>query len=202
MKILKVFLICAISLISIMNHILYAQEKSSVCFTFDDGSPKNILDYSYIKWNQMILDHLKDSDLKAIFFVGGKNMDNPKGKIILNSWDSLGHIIANHTYNHLNYNSEEVSFGKYKDDILLCDSFISSYKNYQRYFRAPFLKYGESKEERDSLNAFIKRINYKNGYVTIDASDWFFNMKLIKFLDENPGASIDKYKKAYIDHLL
>ncbi len=49
---LKVLLICSIHFISITNIILYAQEKSSVCFTFDDGNTKDILNYNYLQWNQ------------------------------------------------------------------------------------------------------------------------------------------------------
>jgi peptidoglycan-N-acetylglucosamine deacetylase len=181
---------------------LLSQDKSSVCFTFDDGNPKNILDYKYEQWNQMILDCLKEYKLQGIFYVCGKNVNNTEGRNILESWDKAGHIIANHTYSHLNYNNEENTYDKYINDILLCDSLIRGYKNYHRYFRAPFLKYGETKEKRDSLNEFLKKINYQNGYVTIDASDWFYNSRLISFMSKNPGKSIEQYKKAYIEHLL
>ena len=191
-------------LLSFLIHhtILFAQEKSSLCFTFDDGNSKNILDYNYDQWNQMILDKLKEYKLQAVLYVCGKNLNNAEGKNIIESWDKAGHIIANHTYNHLNYNSEKIGYDKYNDDILRCDSLINGYSNYQKYFRAPYLKYGETKAKRDSLTAFLNRINYKNGYVTIDASDWFFNSRLIHFMKENPGKSIDRYKKIYIEHLL
>lgn len=198
---LKTFLILPLLLFSISN-IVFSQEKSSICFTFDDGNSKDILDYNYKQWNQMILDHLKENKLQAILYVCGKNLNNPEGKNIIESWDKAGHLIANHTYNHLNYNSEKNNYDKYKNDILRCDSLINGYRNYKKYFRAPFLKYGETKAKRDSLIAFLKRINYKNGYVTIDASDWFYNSRLIKFMDENPGKSIEPYKKVYIEHLL
>jgi len=190
------------ALLLISNIALLSQDKSSVCFTFDDGNPKNILDYKYEQWNQMILNCLKEYKLQAIFYVCGKNVNNAEGRNILESWDKAGHIIANHTYSHLNYNNEENTYDKYINDILLCDSLISYYKNYHRYFRAPFLKYGETKEKRDSLNEYLKRINYQNGYVTIDASDWFYNSRLISFMSKNPGKSIEQYKKAYIEHLL
>ena len=45
-------------------------------------------------------------------------------------------------------------------------------------------------------------MNYKNGYVTIDASDWYYNLRLIEFMKKNPGKSVEAYKKAYITHLL
>lgn len=182
--------------------VLLSQEKSSLCFTFDDGNSKSILEYNNQKWNQMILDHLSEKHLQAVLYVCGKNLDNPEGKKVLESWNNAGHIIANHTFNHLNYNDTSISFNKYRNDILICDLLINKYKNFRKYFRAPFLKYGQTAGKRDSLNAFLKSINYKNGYVTIDASDWFFNSKLIQFIKNNHGKSIEKYKTAYITHLL
>jgi peptidoglycan-N-acetylglucosamine deacetylase len=186
----------------IFSSILFSQNKSSVCLTFDDGNPKDILGYNYRQWNQMILECLKEHKLQAIFYVCGKNLNTTEGKNILEGWDKSSHLIANHTYNHLNYNSEENNYEIYKDDILRCDSIISGYKNYRKYFRAPFLKYGDKKEKRDSLNVFLKKMNYQNGYVTIDASDWFFNQRLIRFMSQNPGKSIEPYKKVYIEHLI
>jgi hypothetical protein len=150
----------------------------------------------------MILDQLTERDLQAVLFVCGRNLDNEAGKKVLESWDDAGHIIANHTYSHFNYNNPNNGFEKYRDDILRCDSLISGYKNFQKYFRAPMLKSGDTKEKRDSLNSFLQRMDYKNGYVTIDNSDWFINSRMIKFMEENPDSSIEKYKKYYIEHLI
>jgi peptidoglycan-N-acetylglucosamine deacetylase len=202
MKSFRTILLLITLLLLIFNSITSAQEKPSLCFTFDDGSTKDILDYNYLKWNQMILDNLKAHNLQAVWYVAGKRLNNREGKNILESWDKAGHIIANHTYNHINYNDENNSFETYKNEILRCDSLIKDYKNYGKYFRAPFLKYGDTKAKRDSLVAFLKRIGYKNGYVTIDASDWYVNSRLIEFMENNPGKSIEKYKQFYIEHLL
>ena len=84
---------------------LFPQDKSSVCFTFDDGNPKDILNYDNEVWNKMILDQLTERELQVVLFVCGRNLDNEDGKKILESWDDAGNIIANHTYSHLNYNN-------------------------------------------------------------------------------------------------
>jgi len=181
---------------------IFPQQKPSVCFTFDDGNPKDILEYDNEVWNMMILDQLEERDLQAVLFVCGRNLDSEDGRIVLESWNDAGHIIANHTYSHLNYNNPKNDFEKFRNDILRCDSLISGYKNFQKYFRAPMLKSGDTIEKRDSLNSFLQRMDYKNGYVTIDNSDWFINSRMIKFMEENPDSSIEKYKKYYIEHLI
>ena len=202
MKQLKTFILLICTAITASSSPLIAQDKSSVCFTFDDGNPKSVLEYDKDVWNKMILDQLAERDLQAVLFVCGRNLDNEDGRKVLESWDNAGHIIANHTYSHFNYNNPNNDFEKYRDDILRCDSLINGYKNFQKYFRAPMLKSGETKEKRDSLNSFLQRMDYKNGYVTIDNSDWFINSRMIKFMEENPGESIEKYKEYYIEHLI
>ena len=202
MRLLKILLIIILLVSVLSDYNLIAQEKSSVCFSFDDGNPNDILDYQYFEWNSLILNQLEDFNLQAVLYVCGKNLDNEDGKKVLDSWDRAGHIIANHTYSHLNYNNPKNDFEEYKADILKCDSLIRNYNNYQKYFRAPFLKSGETKAKRDSLIAFLESIDYKNGYVTIDDSDWFINMRLIEFMENSPDKSIEEYKKYYIDHLL
>lgn len=200
--IIKLFFQLIIIFAIINTGIVFPQENPSVCFTFDDGNPNDILEYENLEWNQMILDQLRVNDLQAILYVYGKGVDNKKGKKILQSWDEADHLIANHTYSHLNYNRNDVSFSIFKEDINKCDTLINKYKNYAKLFRTPYLKNGNTIEKRDSLISFLKQTNYKNGYVTIDASDWFINSELIKFMKNNPDKSIEKYKEVYIEHLL
>jgi len=43
---------------------------------------------------------------------------------------------------------------------------------------------------------------YKNGHVTIDASDWYVDSRLVKRLKENPKADISGFRNYYKNHLL
>ncbi len=185
-----------------ITSLFIAQDKPTVCFTFDDGSTRDILTYKNSEWVNMMLSALDKYDLQAAFYVAGKSMDSKEGREVLKKWDDAGHLIANHTYSHKNYNSEKTSYEFYSDDILQCDSLINGYYNFVKYFRTPYLKRGDTKAKRDSLISFLKRNGYKNGYVTIDASDWYYNSRLIKSLKKNPDTNIEAYGKVYIEHLL
>lgn len=68
-----------------------AQDKK-VALTFDDGPE----DY----WTPKILDILKEKNVKATFFVIGKQAE--KYPEILKRIVEEGHVIGNHTYNHSN----------------------------------------------------------------------------------------------------
>lgn len=65
-------------------------EPKTVYLTFDDGPSKRTVE---------ILDILKEQDIKATFFIVGK--DGEKNKAILKRIVDEGHTIAIHTYSHV-----------------------------------------------------------------------------------------------------
>src|SRR5512145_135119 len=109
-------------------------QKPCVSFSFDDGSTKDRLTYQNLEWNSMIRKQLKDNQLHAVWFVAGRSIDSKEGKQLLQKWDEDGHIIANHTYNHFNYNDTLMTCEKFVKDIQKCDSLISGYENFKRRF--------------------------------------------------------------------
>jgi peptidoglycan/xylan/chitin deacetylase (PgdA/CDA1 family) len=178
------------------------KDKPRISITFDDGNPSDMPGYRWNEWNQMILGHLKDNKVHAAFFALGKTLNNAKGKEILASWNNNGHLICNHTYSHISYNNEDITFDKYAADFLKNDSIISRYSGYSKLFRFPYLKEGNTVEKRDQFRRFLSRQQYKNGYVTIDASDWAVNTRLVNRLKKNPAADLNPYKQFYLAHLL
>lgn len=177
---------------------IYAQ---SISFTFDDGTLGDRPGYSFEKWNALLLQKLKDNNVKATLFVTGRGKDSEQGKYLLESWNNDGHSIANHTYTHPNYNNPKVTFEQFKNELLKNDSLIKQYSNYQKYFRFPYLKEGNTKEKVEAFRKFLTEQHYKNGYVTIDASDWYIDSRLIKKLRTDPLFNIDKFRKFYLEHL-
>lgn len=182
-------------------HFTFAGAQPKISFTFDDGSTSDRAGYSLEEWNTMILDKLDAAEVKAIFFVLGKGKTDSKGKYLLKSWDERGHKIANHTLNHPNFNSEAISLENFRDELIATDSLIDSYSNYLRMFRFPYLKEGNTPEKVDGFREFLRKQQYRNGYVTIDASDLYIDSRLRKRLRENPDASLEGFMEYYLDHL-
>ncbi|TRZ66614.1 hypothetical protein D4R20_00280 [bacterium] len=198
----KIIVILLVAFVSITWKIdLQNNQRPCVAFSFDDGNPNDILNYKGEEWNAMIVEQLKKYNIKAVWFVGAKKLDNEKGKLLLQNWDNAGNIIANHTYNHTNFNDTLMTCYDFINEIQKCDSLINSYKNYQRIFRFPYLKGGNTIAKRDCLRSYLKINEYKQGWVTIDASDWYINSRLIKRLKKNPQADIKGFKDYYINHI-
>ncbi|RYF75965.1 MAG: polysaccharide deacetylase [Cytophagaceae bacterium] len=121
---------------------------------------------------------------------------------MLSSWNKAGHLIANHTFSHVNFNSKQVSLEEFKLELTKNDSLIKGYAHYTPYFRFPYLKEGDTKEKVDGFRAFMKQEGYKNGHVTIDASDWYIDARLNERLKQNPNADLTDYRTYYKNHLL
>lgn len=155
--------------------------------------------YSPQERHDKILSALEKNKVIATLFVSGKRINYPEGKLLLQQWDKAGQLLGNHSYSEFNF--DKISSKQLENDTLKNDKIIKLYQNYQRVFRFPFLKEGNSTENRDKFRAFLQKNNYANGYVTIDASDEYINDRLEKHLAMNPNAGLAEYKKYYLNHI-
>lgn len=176
-------------------------ERPKISFTFDDGITSDMPNYPFEQWNAMILENLQKEQVKAVFFVTGRNKLDDKGQFLLKSWNDAGHSIGNHTYTHPNYGSKQVGFERFKLEFLRTDSIIRPYSNHVKLFRFPYLKEGDTPEKVAQFRDLLQANGYHNGYVTIDASDWAIEARLRKKLQENPQADLEPFRKFYLEHL-
>ena len=176
-------------------------QKPSIAFSFDDGNPEDILNYKGAEWNAMILNQLKKYNIQSVWFVCASGVNNEEGKLLLQKWDQAGNYLANHTYNHQNYNDTLMTSANLIKEIRSCNDLIYRYKNYKKLFRFPYLKSGNTIAKRDEMRAYFKQNGYRQGWVTIDASDWYISSRLVKRLKENPKADIQGFRTYYINHI-
>jgi peptidoglycan/xylan/chitin deacetylase (PgdA/CDA1 family) len=190
------FLPLALFLVSFLTSPVSAQQ---IAITMDDFRLTDDPMLSPKEKDERILDTLAKNEVEIALFVIGSEAERPLSQERLAVWDRTNHIIANHTYAHRSYNN--VPFQEFAAEIVKTDALLSRYKNFQRYFRFPLLKEGNTLQERDEMRAFLKAHGYKQGYVTIDASDWYVNSRLIARLRQNPQADIKPYRDYYLQHL-
>jgi hypothetical protein len=152
--------------------------------------------------NEKILEAFDRYKIKGALFVCGKRVDSTEGKALLQSWDDRDHLIANHTYSHRNYN--DIPVDAFQEDVIEVESLLLPLKNFRKLFRFPYLKEGDTIDRRDQMRSFLKEKGYHHGHVTVDASDWYVEERMLKFLKENPKADerdLDRYKKFYLNHI-
>jgi len=154
----SLFLLCgeACSLKSVNAPIFYVptSHKPTLVLTFDDGpNPKT---------TPKILDCLKKHNVKAVFFVVGRNAARfPR---LLKRIVEQGHELANHSYSHK-------SFGKISDEfqtkeIESTNKLIFPYQKEVRWFRPPYGYRGKNLTKR------LRGIGMRMVMWSIDPFDW------------------------------
>ncbi len=138
-------------------------------------------------------------ELKAALFAVGQNVDNDPGRAILDAWKRDGHMLGNHTWSHKGFDSVETAW--FEQDIVRNEAFLKAWPNYRKFFRFPMLKEGKTAEKRDAMRGFLAGHGYRNGHVTIDASDWYYDARLRARLTAEPGFDVNRYREPYLQHL-
>ena len=178
----------------------YAQ---SVAFTFDDGPRLEETPLmSPQQRNQAMLDALAAHKVSAALFVTCDfGATKPAGYALAKAWGDAGHALGNHTMTHLDLAAKTVTLAQYQQEILDCDRITSTLPGYRKWFRFTYLREGDTPEKRDGMRAFLKEHGYRNGYVSLDTSDWRLDEKLNEVLRADPKADIAPIKKAYLAHV-
>jgi len=184
-----------------LQGMLHAQDKPTLSITIDDPHVNDAVVMSWQKKDDSLLSTLDKYGLKAALFVCGMRIDSPDGKLLLEKWNDRGHLICNHTYSHKYYHSKKLSVEDFEYDFLRCDSIIMGYSGYTKLFRYPYLKEGNTIEKRDDFRAFLDSLGYKNGYVTIDASDWYIDGRMIDTLKADKTFDVKPFLQYYLEHI-
>jgi peptidoglycan/xylan/chitin deacetylase (PgdA/CDA1 family) len=177
---------------------LLAQTRPRVAITMDDVRWQIIPEDRRPEAEERLLMHLGKT--RAFLFAIGQSVDNPHGSSILKRWSVAGHRIGNHTYSH------QPLFGRitpeeFEADILRNEDVLRSYSGFRKSFRFPLLKEGQTRELRDRFRSFLARHGYRNGAVTIDASDWYYNQRLLTRIEAERGFDVTLYRQPYLDHI-
>jgi peptidoglycan-N-acetylglucosamine deacetylase len=177
---------------------LLGQTRPRVAITMDDVRWQLLPEDVRGEAEDRLLAHLGKT--RAFLFAIGECVDNPHGSIILKRWSAAGHRIGNHTYSH------QALFGKitpeeFEADILRNEEVLRGYSGFRKWFRFPALKEGQTRELRDRFRAFLAQNGYRNGSVTIDASDWYYNQRLLARIEVDRSFDVTRYRQPYLDHI-
>ena len=176
-----------------------AAPAPEISITMDDAAWMGIPQPWQAGANRALLETFERRGVRVALFAAGKNVDNPEGRAILESWNAAGHMIGNHTYSHRNYHA--ITFEEFRDDLLRGEAVVKPYSRYTGYFRFPVLKEGDTGEKRDRMREFLDSHGMHNGQVTVDASDWYYDARLRERLKENAPFDPACFRRAYIEHL-
>lgn len=175
----------------------------TLSFTFDDGpdlNPRPLM--TPAERNEALLGHLRVRGVQAMFFVTVNNgTDRPEGLTLLRRLADQGHLLANHTAAHADFNAESTDLDAFARDLLICDEVIRPFRGYRRFFRFPFLREGDGTTKRDGIRMFLREHAYRIGYVSIDTSDYLVDLKLRRALERDPGLDLQPWRELHLSAL-
>lgn len=148
-----------------------------------------------------ILQHLKRSGKKALLFVCGKRVHSPDGKKLLQRWVNNGHFLGNHSWSHLYFHSRRVSLKRFQRDFLRNHQMLKGFSNVLPLFRFPYLKEGNTLLKRDGMRQTLRSRRIQNGYVTVDASDWYVDQKLRQWVKHRKNVPLHRFRSYYLNHM-
>ena len=127
------------------------EEKRRIALTFDDGPGK---------YTEELLDGLLERNVKATFFLIGKNAEMyPE---VVKRIEQEGHIIGNHTYSHIKLTC--ISNEKAIEEIIKTNSIIENITgNKVEYIRPPFGSWTKKLENS---------VDMKPVFWSVDPRDW------------------------------
>ncbi len=140
------------------------ENKKRIALTFDDG-PDAI-------YTPKILDTLSHEQVVATFFAVGSNV--VQNEAIAQRLVREGHVIANHTFSHINFDLESDLRGT--EEIIQTGRAIRAATGHStKLFRAPYAGSNDQSMRNDSHNiALAQQLGYLPVYFTSDSNDWRF----------------------------
>lgn len=127
--------------------------KPQIALTFDDGPNA--------QYTPVLLDGLKERNVKASFFVIGANIEKDENRELIKRVHEEGHLIGNHTYHHVDLS--KLSAEDAHRELQLTDSLIADITGEETILvRPPFGEFPQGLEEPDKL--YVKW--------TVDSRDW------------------------------
>jgi peptidoglycan/xylan/chitin deacetylase (PgdA/CDA1 family) len=173
-----------------------------LAITIDDPTTTEQPHFTWQERSDRILATLDKYHVKAAIFVCSKRIDSDDGRTLIRKWDDAGHMICNHSYSHIYFNAPKLPFDVYAEDFRKGDKQIETYKHYTKLYRYPYLKEGDTAQKRDDFRALLAARGYRNGAVTIDASDWAIDDRLRAKFRSDPKADTIPYRDFFITHIL
>ncbi|ESK54612.1 polysaccharide deacetylase family protein [Acinetobacter tjernbergiae] len=192
---MKKWLYLALFLMTSMSH------AKQLALSFDDGVNPD-LNVQAVAINQKILEQLKQHQLKSMIYPSVIKIGDYAGLQLVAAWGKQGHRIGNHSELHLNLNKENISSQQYIEGIQRAEQVFQPLYGWVARYRYPFLKEGNTAEKRDTVAQYLNQQGYQSGAVSIDASDWFYNLKYLSYQKQAQTDYMEKLKQAYITHLL
>lgn len=182
-----------------------AKKKTTgqICITFDElpvASSFAESDAQYV--TNSLLAALKNHKAPAAGFVVGSRI---KGSYdLLGAWLNDGHLLGSLTNSHQDLH--QLGWEQFIQDLSnghnALEPMLSGFGQKQRFFRYPFLHYGNSVESKREVKRYLDANNIFTAHATIVVEDYLYNLSMEKLGDEIDSADYFAIGDEYLEHVM
>lgn len=174
-----------------------------ICITFDElpvASSFAETDARYV--TNGLLKALKNHKTPAAGFVVGSRI---KGSYdLLGAWLNDGHILGSLTNSHQDLH--QLSWKQFIQDLSnghnALEPMLSGFGQKQRFFRYPFLHYGNAVESKREIKRYLAANDIFIAHATIVVEDYLYNLSMEKLGDEIDSTDYFSIGDEYLEHVL
>ncbi|MDF7777286.1 polysaccharide deacetylase family protein [Sphingomonas sp. AOB5] len=176
------------------------QARKLIAITFDDAPRAPGAFYTPAQRAEKLIAVMREARVtQAAFFVNSGRVNIGDGdEARIAAYVAAGHVIANHTANHPRLSG--TSAEAYLADIDVGEKWLKPRAGYRPWFRYPFLdEGGRDKVKRDAIREGLKARGLRNGYVTVDGSDWNMEALAVAAVKAGKTLDMDAFRDLYVE---
>ncbi|MBU0985136.1 MAG: polysaccharide deacetylase family protein [candidate division Zixibacteria bacterium] len=174
-----------------------------ICLTFDElPASRSFQEVDREAINYLILQALRAHKVKAAGFVVGEQIQGFFDG--LGEWLNDGHTLGNLTYTGQDYNQlgPQQFIRDIEHGFQEMEPMLAGFGQKKRYFRYPYLHYGETVEARRAVSLFLEDRDYVVCPATVVPEDYLYNLTLEKLGKEPDSARYEQLMNDYVNHVL
>lgn len=172
----------------------------SIALTLDDA-PRSANGYFDGKTrSEKLISMLQQKNVPQVAFFAVTSRLDQEGSERLMRYANAGHIIANHTHTHPDFN--QLSLAQYQSDFLTAHEQLKNYPNFRPWFRFPFLREGNTLEKRDGMRKLLKDMAYSNAYITQNNYDWYLESLFQHAVKNHATIDMQALRDLYVDIMM
>lgn len=174
-----------------------------ICITFDElpvASSFAETDAKYV--TARLLSALKNHQAPAAGFVVGNSINGSYD--LLGDWLNDGHILGSLTNSHQDLH--QLGWESFIRDLSnghnALEPMLSGFGQKQRFFRYPFLHYGNTVEAKREVRRYLEANDIFPAHATVIVEDYLYNLSLEKLGDKIDSADYFGIRDEYLEHVL
>jgi len=174
--------------------------SKELAITFDDSprAAKGLLSGPE-RANKLVAALAKHQVKQVAFFSVSKHLDT-EGVTRLNTYSDAGHLIANHSHDHPDFNT--LSLTQYINNFVQADKQLKKFSTFTKMYRFPYLREGNTQEKRDGMRATLDEYDYQNAYITLNTYDWYIENLFQAALAKGEEVNLERMKRFYVEVLI